>query len=460
MRVPSTCFQASTRIAKGFSRDSEPGTRNRVMESVLGRYRNLTILVGVLFLQVLGLAVQVKRTDAENTRLIRIWAVGAVTPFERGLVWMQSSSRNLWHNYFYLRGVRAENRDLKAQIETMRLAEVRMSEDAAQAQRLQQILGFKEQYISKTVAAQVIGSSGSDLSRSVYIDKGSNDGVAADMAVITANGIVGKVLRVYASTSLVLMINDQTSGVGAMLEKSRLQGVLRGTPNGEVILERVMSDEQVTPGETVLSSGGDQIFPKGLPVGTVNKVSPGREMFLNIQIKPSADLNRLEEVLVVTQKQERDAVADALTPRVRAADILAQRLPSVPDKPAGAAASASGENAAGGAKAVAQAEGNARPSAKVPGPGDPAAVPKNAVPKPPGSPTANARAADSESSASNTVDGKTSGAKTSDPKATAVKASQGNATPGEASAKTSTPRSAATTRAPASQAPAPEDRPH
>jgi rod shape-determining protein MreC len=84
----------------------------------------------------------------------------------------------------------------------------------------------------------VIGSSGSDLSRSVYIDKGSNDGVeAADMAVITANGIVGKVLRVYPSTSQVLMINDQSSGVGAMLEKSRLQGVLRGTPNGEVILE-------------------------------------------------------------------------------------------------------------------------------------------------------------------------------------------------------------------------------
>src|SRR6202035_4371945 len=101
------------------------------------------------------------------------------------------------------------------------------------------------------------------------IDKGSNDGVAQDMAVITAGGIVGKVWVVYPSTSLVLMINDQSSGVGAMLEKSRLQGVVRGTPNGELILERVMNDEQVIAGETVLSSGGDQIFPKGLPVGVV-----------------------------------------------------------------------------------------------------------------------------------------------------------------------------------------------
>ncbi len=303
------------------------------MESLLGRYRNLTILVGVLFLQVLGLAVQVKRSgDAESTRLIRIWAVDLITPFERGLVWVQNGSGNLWHNYFFLRGVRAENRQLKQEIEQMRLEQVRLSEDAEQAHRLQQLLAFKEQVIVKTVPAQVIGSSGSDLSRSIYIDKGSNDGVGLDMAVITAGGIVGKVLRVYPSTSLVLMINDQTSGVGAMLEKSRLQGVLKGTADGAVILERVMSDEQVVPGDTVLSSGGDQIFPKGLPVGTVAKVSPGREMFLNIQVKPAADLSRLEEVLVVTEKQEQSAVVEN-GGRVRAADILAQRLPSVPHKP-------------------------------------------------------------------------------------------------------------------------------
>jgi rod shape-determining protein MreC len=305
------------------------------MESVLGRYRNLVILVGVLFLQVLGLAVQVKRGgDAENkTRLIRVWTVSAITPPERGLVWVQNAAGNLWHNYFYLRGVRAENRELKEQIEHMKLEQVRLNEDATQAHRLQALLAFKEQYISKTVPAQVIGSSGSDLSRSIYIDKGSDQGIQPDMAVITASGIVGKVLHSYPSTSLVLLINDQSSGVGAILEKSRLQGVLRGTPNGEVQLERVMSDEQVPAGETVLTSGGDQIFPKGLTVGTVSKVEGGKDLFLNVKVKPSANLSRLEEVLVVLQKQERQATAQE-TVRVRAADILAQRLPSVPDKPA------------------------------------------------------------------------------------------------------------------------------
>lgn len=316
------------------------------MESVLGRYRNLIILVGVLFLQVLGLAVQVKRNSSEtqDTRLIRIWAVGAITPFERGLVWIQNGTGSLWHNYFYLRGVRAENRQLKAQIEQMRLEQVRLSEDAAQARRLQTLLAFKEQFISRTVAAQVIGSSGSDLSRIVYIDRGENAGLKRDMAVITSDGIVGKILSVYPAVSQVLLINDQSSGVGALLEKTRLQGVLRGTATGEVVLERVMSDEQVLVGETLLTSGGDQIFPKGLPVGTVANVGKGKDLFLNIKVQPAANLSKLEEVLVLVEKQERQATAEENV-RVRAADILAQRLPSVPDKPAVDATAAPGASA-------------------------------------------------------------------------------------------------------------------
>ncbi len=303
------------------------------MEHLITRYRNVSILVAVLFAQVLGLAVQVKRnTENEPSRLIRIWTVSAVAPFEKGIVWIQTSAAHLWHNYFYLRGVRQENRELKAEIERLRLERVRLSEDAEQARRLQALLGFKEQFVSRTMAAQVIGSSGSEQSRSVYIDKGSGDGIEKDMAVITADGIVGKVLRVFPSTSLVLLIDDQTSGVGAILEKSRLQGIVRGTPSGEVAMEKVMADEQVQAGEKVLTSGGDRIFPKGLAVGTVTKVSPGPELFLNIRAKPSANLSKLEEVLVITRMEETAPTTSAAGP-VRAVDVLAQRLPSVPDKP-------------------------------------------------------------------------------------------------------------------------------
>ena len=161
-----------------------------------------------------------------------------------------------------------------------------------------------------------------------------------------------------------LLISDQSSGVGAILEKTRLQGVLRGTATGEVVLERVMSDEQVPVGETVLTSGGDQIFPKGLPVGTVDKVGNGKDLFLNIKVKPAANLSKLEEVLVLVEKQERQQTAEDST-RMRAADILAQRLPSVPDKPAADAnavgIAAPGTPKAGGATTATKHEGTAAP---------------------------------------------------------------------------------------------------
>ena len=317
------------------------------MENLVTRYRNVTILVTILFVQVLGLAVQVRRSgENESSRLIRVWVVTAITPLEKCIVWSQSGIASLWHNYVYLRGVRQENRQLNEEIERLRLEQVRLSQDAEQAQRLQSLLGFREQFISQTMPAQVIGSSGSEQSRSVYIDKGSRDGIGKvkdsdpdtgkgigrDMAVITAAGVVGKVLHVYNSTSDVLLINDQTSGVGVILEKSRLQGILKGTASGELVLEKIMNDEQVEPGERVLTSGGDRVFPKGLPVGTVSQVSPGPESFLRIRVKPAADLDRLEEVLVITKKEEREPSAADAGP-VRAVDILTQRLPSVPDKP-------------------------------------------------------------------------------------------------------------------------------
>lgn len=304
------------------------------MESVLSRYKNLIVLAVILSAQVLGLAIQVKRTNEnESNRLIRIWAVTAVTPFEKAINGFQNGSWNIWHNYIYLRGVRAENRALKAQIEQLRLEQARLSDDAAQARRLQALLAFKEQYIQKTVPAQVIGTSGSEQSRSVFIDKGKRDGIEPNMAVITADGIVGKVLTVFLTTSQVLLISDQSSGAGGILEKSRLQGIVKGNSSGQVTLEYVMSDEQVQAGDRVLTSGGDGIFPKGLPVGEVAKVSPGHELFLNIRLQPAANLAKLEEVLVVTEVVSREpASADAGASR--AVDILAQRLPSVPEKPA------------------------------------------------------------------------------------------------------------------------------
>ena len=167
----------------------------------MGRYRNVTILAAAIFLQILGLAIQIKRptdkgapqtSSPESSRLIRVWAVSVVAPMEKVIVRVQGGASGIWHNYFYLRGVRQENRDLKQQIEQLQLEQVRLKQDAEQAHRLQALLAFKEQFVGATTAAQVIGSSGSEQSRLVYIDKGSDDGIKNEMPVITAMGLLEK----------------------------------------------------------------------------------------------------------------------------------------------------------------------------------------------------------------------------------------------------------------------------
>jgi rod shape-determining protein MreC len=303
------------------------------MDTLLGRYKNLVVLAAILFAQIIALAMQVRRPTGEGeTRLIRVWATTAVTPFEKAVVHTQKWVHDKWNGYVYLRHVDQENQELRAEIERMKLEQARLNEDATMAHRIQTLLAFKEQYVENTVAAQVIGTSGSEQSRVLYIDKGSSDGVKPDMAVITPTGIVGKIVQVFPGSSQVLPINDQLSGVGAALKDMRLQGILKGAPNGTTSLLYIMSDEPVKPGQEVITSGGDRIFPKGLPIGTVASVEPGKDLFLNIRVIPSARLDRLEEVLVVTRIQEKLPDAKDLGP-IRASDILSERLPGVPVAP-------------------------------------------------------------------------------------------------------------------------------
>lgn len=308
------------------------------MESFFSRYKNPLVLMAVLVVQVIGLATQIKRPDPKapnsgsGARLIRVWAVNSITPFERAFVGGGHFFRNTWHNYLDLHDVRKQNHDLQEEVNRLRLEQVRLREDAGQAQRLQALLGFREKFVSQTIAAQVIGSSGSEQSHTITIDKGSRDGLRPDMAVITPDGVVGKVKDVFWLSSHVLLLNDRDSGAGVILQNSRLQGVLKGTSQGEVFLGDIMSDEKVEAGEPVITSGGDRIYPKGLPVGTVTVARQDRdsEPFLYIKVKPAADLNRLEEVLVVTKMSDDSPSLGADANHSRAADVLAERLPSVP----------------------------------------------------------------------------------------------------------------------------------
>lgn len=340
------------------------------MDSFLSGYKNLLVLVGVLLAQVIGLAMQIRRPDpaapdAAPVRLVRLWAVSLISPPEKLFHGAGRGLRGAWTNYADLRGAREENEQLRAQIARLRLEQAALLEDARQGQRLQQLLAFKEHYVYRTVPAQIIGTSGTDQSRVLYIDKGSDDGLRPDMAVITPDGIVGKVKDVFPHTAQVLEISDQTSGTGVLLEETRLRGVLRGNALGQPQVINMLPDERVKPGERVITSGGDQIFPRGLAVGVVDRVVPDAQNppYMDILVKPAANLGHLEELLIITQTSDRmpaedrrdlaqsEAAGVAAEAQQRASDILAERLPGIGD-PNATSSGAPGDAANSGSEAV------------------------------------------------------------------------------------------------------------
>ncbi len=334
------------------------------MESIFTRYRNLVVLLAILMVQIAGLAMQVRRTSAGRStldagdpsavRLIRLWANAVISPPERLIHDTKIGTTNLWSNYIDLIHVRQQDANLQKTIDRLRLEQAALLEDARQGERLQALLGFQEKYIYKTVAAQAYGSSGSDRSHVFYIDKGSHDGLKPDMAVITADGIVGKVRDVFSRSAQVLAVNDPTSGAGVILETTRIRGILKGNSTGQLEVVGIVSDERIHPGEQILTAGGDLIFPRGLPVGTVERVvnDPDRDGLVDIIVKPAAHLDRLDEVMVITSTEPRfspqaqqdiatsetlkGADAAAISDQMKASQIMAEKLPGLiePNVPA------------------------------------------------------------------------------------------------------------------------------
>jgi rod shape-determining protein MreC len=327
------------------------------MDSIFDRYRNLLVLLAVLVAQMIGLAMQVRRNssgqnvydrqDQSGVRLIRLWANAIVAPPEKAIHSVKDGTAGLWENYIDLRGIKKQNEELQQTVARLRMEQAELLEDAQQGQRLQKLLGFEQNYIYKTVPAQVYGSSGTIGSHVFYIDKGSADGLKRDMAIITPDGIVGKVRDVFPHSAQVLAVNDQTSGAGVILATARIRGILRGDASGQLEVVGILADERIKSGEKVLTAGGDMIFPRGLPVGEVSKVvrDPERDGFVDVLVKPAAHLNRLDEVLVITSMEPRfpeqdkqdmatsekldGAQAAAIQAQRKAAQITAERLPTL-----------------------------------------------------------------------------------------------------------------------------------
>lgn len=267
------------------------------MVAIPSRHKSLVLLAGVIVLQVLMLAVQIKR-DSEG-RLIRVWTVGAVSPFEKagnsGFGWF----RNAWRHYFALQNTTRENEQLLRENDALKLQVAQLQGKAAEADRLAALLSFRQSHGEvPMVAARVIGVSAGTASMTIQLDRGERDGLRKNMGVITPDGIVGKVVETYPTAAQVLLLTDKESGVGAMLANSRIQSPVGGQGEPLLAMKYVPNDDEVNLGERVITSGMDRIFPRDLPVGTVTEIKPGNP-FKQIRIKPAANLQRLEEVLVL-----------------------------------------------------------------------------------------------------------------------------------------------------------------
>lgn len=248
-------------------------------------------------LQVLLLAVQIKR-DSQG-RLIRVWTVGAVSPFERAGSYGFGWFRDVWHHYFALQNTTKDNEQLRREIDTLKLQNAQLQGKAAEADRLAVLLNFRQSHGDvPMITARVIGASAGTASLTIQLDRGERDGIRRNMGVITPDGVVGKVVESYADASRVLLLTDKESGVGAMLADSRIQSPVGGQGEPLLVMKYIPNDDSVNLGERVITSGMDRIFPRDLPVGIVTEIKPGNP-FKQIRVKPAADLERLEEVIVL-----------------------------------------------------------------------------------------------------------------------------------------------------------------
>jgi rod shape-determining protein MreC len=305
------------------------------MVGIPSRHRSLFLLGGVVLLQVLLLAVQIKR-DSQG-RLIRVWTVGAVSPFERAGAHGISHVRDTWNHYFALQNTSRDNEQLKRENDSLKLQITQLQSKAAEADRLAGLLKFRQTNVDvPMVSARVIGGSADSASQTIYLDRGSRDGIRQNMGVITPDGVVGKVIESYRDTSQVLLLTDKDSGVGAMLVDSRIQSPVGGTGEPLLVMKYIPNDDDVNSGERVVTSGMDRIFPRDLPVGTIAEIKPGNP-FKQIRVRPAANLERLEEVFVLlTMKPlelKRDSPAPNSTTPSAGAPSASASSPGAPEKP-------------------------------------------------------------------------------------------------------------------------------
>ncbi|HWE51138.1 MAG TPA: rod shape-determining protein MreC [Bryobacteraceae bacterium] len=279
------------------------------MESILYRYRNIAVLLVVILAQIVLLAWQV-RSDSD-VPMVRVWAVTAVTPVASGIETVRNTTTGIFSSYFALKNAREQSRQLRTEVDRLRLENQLLKNELTSAQRAEELAGFQTRSPSRMIGARVIGATPGAGSKSVLIDRGSQSGVRRGMAVVTPDGIVGRVLAVFPFASQVISVTDPGFAAGVESQKGHVHGILKGLGNSARV-DFIPTGQKVETGEIFFTSGEDRIFPKGLPVGKVTSVKEGGN-FQDIIVQPAGTETAPEEVLVIVDPVNQ-AIPEAPAP--------------------------------------------------------------------------------------------------------------------------------------------------
>lgn len=258
--------------------------------------RPVLVFTGAVVLNLILISAQVNTTA--GIPFIQVATFGVFSEVQRYTMAGFNSVRGLWTGYVALRDVQAQNDELKREVQSL---QVQLQEERAQAKRtdgFRQLLELRQRSGLDTVAAEIIAAGADPEFRDMTIDKGSSDGVQADMAVISPAGVVGRVVLSSPRAAKVQMLIDRNAAAGALIERTRSQGIVVG--QGDTLrMDYVPGTADVKQGDLIVTSGIDRIYPKGFVIGTVETVDRGMGTYHEITIRPSVEFSRLEEVLVV-----------------------------------------------------------------------------------------------------------------------------------------------------------------
>lgn len=261
------------------------------------RQRSGYLFLGVMLGHILLISAQIN--SRSGVPVLEAVTFGVFAEVQRSISSGFSSVRRVWSGYAGLRNVKSQNEALTHQLEAAQVELQQQRALAARTRNLERLLDLRDRSNLNTTAAEIIAAGATPDFRTLTIDKGTRDGIRADMAVIAPGGVVGRVVMASARAAKVQLLVDRNAAAGALVERSRAQGVVSGGSDQRLLMDYVSEVADVIVGDLVVTSGAEGIYPKGYVIGQVESVEKSGNSYKTITIRPTIDFTSLEEVLVV-----------------------------------------------------------------------------------------------------------------------------------------------------------------